>query len=242
MADNRITKAMVLAAGMGTRMRPLTDNLPKPLVAVAGKPLIDHVLDTLENAHIETVVVNVHYHADKLEQHLEGRASPAIIISDEREHLLDSGGGIVKALPHLGDAPFFLMNADTIWTESVTPNLARMAAHFDPASMDCLLLLAPTAHSLGYDGRGDFTMDEDGTLTRRQEGLIAPYVYAGAALLAPQAFAGWHAEPFSLNRIFDQLIAKDRIKGLRLEGTWMHVGTPQAVLDAEAHLQTVFAC
>lgn len=241
MTHNRIAKAMILAAGMGTRMRPLTDTLPKPLVPVAGKALIDHVLDTLDNAGVETVVVNVHYRADQLESHLLGRASPQIVLSDERDNLLDSGGGIVKALPQLGNEPFYLMNADTIWTESVTPNLARMASVFDPSSMDGLLLLAPTTTSLGYDGRGDFTVAEDGCLIRRKEGHIAPYVYAGAAILSPRAFADYKAEPFSLNRIFDALIAEKRLKGLRLEGQWMHVGTPEAVQEAEERLQEEWA-
>lgn len=241
MTHSSISKAMVLAAGMGTRMRPLTDHVPKPLVRVAGRALIDHVLDKLEEVQIGSVVVNVHYYADKLEQHLAQRAQPPITISDERSALLDSGGGIVKALPVLGDAPFLLLNADTLWTDSVRPNLQRLAETYDAESMDGLLLLASTSTSIGYDGRGDFTMDDEGRLKRRLEGHVTPYVYAGAAVLHPRAFAGWREEPFSLNRIFDQMIAAGRLMGLRLEGQWMHVGTPQAVREAEAHLQAVFA-
>src|ERR1700755_2050766 len=146
--------AMVLAAGLGTRMRPLTDTLPKPLVPVDGKPLLDHVLDRLGDVGGETAVVNVHYFADKIEGHLKGRTRPKIVISDEREELLDTGGGVVKALKALGDAPFFHVNSDTIWIEGVTPNLGRLAAQFDPAEMDAALLLAATATSIGYDGRG----------------------------------------------------------------------------------------
>ena len=162
-----IDRAMVLAAGLGKRMRPLTDTLPKPLVPVAGKALIDHVLDKLADAGVTQAVVNVHHRADQIEAHVKGRARPRIVISDERGELLDTGGGIVKALPHLGDAPFFHMNSDTVWIEGVTPNLTRLAAQFDAARMDILLLLASTATSIGYDGRGDFNMAPDGRLSRR---------------------------------------------------------------------------
>ena len=169
-----IDRAMVLAAGLGKRMRPLTDTLPKPLVPVAGKALIDHVLDKLADAGVTQAVVNVHHRADQIEAHVKGRARPRIVISDERGELLDTGGGIVKALPHLGSAPFFHMNSDTVWIEGVTPNLSRLAAQFDAARMDILLLLASTATSIGYDGRGDFTMAPDGRLSRRAERQVAP--------------------------------------------------------------------
>src|ERR1044071_4916627 len=184
-----IQRAMVLAAGLGTRMRPLTDTLPKPLVRVAGKALIDHVLDKLADAHVTQAVVNVHYHAGQIEAHLKGRMRPRIVISDERDQILDTGGGVVKALPQLGPAPFFHMNSDTLWIEGVTPNLTRLAAQFDPARMDILLLLASTAASIGYEGRGDFLMAPDGRLTRRKEREVVPFVYAGAAILNPTSFA-----------------------------------------------------
>src|SRR3954469_6224489 len=153
-----IDRAMVLAAGLGTRMRPLTDKLPKPLVPVAGKALIDHVLDRLCDAGVTTGVVNVHHMAEAIEQHLKGHTRPKIVISDERGELLDTGGGVVKALSLLGDAPFFHVNSDTIWIEGVMPNFSRLAAQFDPAEMDAVLLLAATANSIGYEGRGDFAM------------------------------------------------------------------------------------
>ena len=175
-------RAMVLAAGGGTRMRPVTDRLPKPLVKVGGRPLIDHVLDRLAAAGVDLAVVNVHHFADQIEQHLATRRHPGIAISDEREQLLDTGGGVVKALGLLGDAPFFHMNSDTIWIEGVRPNLDRLAASFDPARMDGLLLLAATATSIGYDGRGDFALGSDGRLRRRAEREILPFVYAGAAM------------------------------------------------------------
>jgi MurNAc alpha-1-phosphate uridylyltransferase len=226
--------AMVLAAGLGTRMRPLTDRIPKPLVPVAGKPLLDYALDKLANAGVTTAVVNVHYLADQIEKHLAGRRTPAIVISDEREKLLDTGGGVVKALPQLGRSPFFHINSDTLWIDGVTPNLTRLAEAFDPARVDALLLLAPTAASIGYNGKGDFAMDADGALRRRTENEVLPFVYAGVALLSPALFAHAPAGAFSLNVLFDRAAAKGRLAGLRLEGLWMHVGTPEAIAEAEA--------
>ena len=227
-------RAMVLAAGLGTRMQPLTDTLPKPLVKVAGQALLDHVLDRLANAGVETAVVNVHHMADQIENHLTGRTRPRIEISDERGELLDTGGGVVKALKRLGPEPFLHMNSDTLWIEGVTPNLPRLAAGFDPARMDILLLLASTTASIGYDGRGDFLMAPDGRLSRRAERQVAPFVYAGAAMLSPAQFADAPKGKFSLNTMFDRAIEAGRLYGLRLEGTWMHVGTPAAIQAAEA--------
>jgi len=226
--------AMVLAAGRGERMRPLTDRIPKPMVRVAGKPLIDHVLDRLADTGVEHAVVNVHYLADLLERHVTKRDAPRITISDERKALLDTGGGVVKALASLGREPFFHLNSDTLWIDGATPNLARLAAAFDPADMDALLLLAPTATSIGYSGRGDFAMDAAGRLRRRAEREVAPFVYAGAALLAPALFADAPSGAFSLTRLFDRAAETGRLHGLRLEGVWMHVGTPEAIEQAEA--------
>jgi MurNAc alpha-1-phosphate uridylyltransferase len=229
-----ISRSMVLAAGLGTRMRPLTDTLPKPLVPVAGKALIDHVLDRLAGSGVTDAVVNVHHKADAIESHLKSRTRPRIHISDERGELLDTGGGVVKALKALGAAPFFHVNSDTIWIEGVTPNLGRLAATFDPAHMDAVVLLAATATSIGYDGRGDFAMGPDGRLRRRAEREVVPFVYAGAAVLSPAMFADAPQGAFSLNRLFDRGIEAGRLYGLRLEGTWMHVGTPVAIKAAEA--------
>ena len=226
--------AMVLAAGIGIRMRPLTDRMPKPLVRVGGRALIDYVLDRLADAGVERAVVNVHHFADQIERHLDGRQRPHVIISDEREHLLDTGGGIVKSLATLGNDPFFVVNADTIWIEGVRPNLERLAAAFEPATMDGLLLLAPTATSIGYEGRGDFALATDGRLKRRGEREIVPFVYAGAGILAPTLFDNAPAGPFSLTRLFDRAEGQGRLHGLRLEGLWMHVGTPAAIAEAEA--------
>src|SRR4051812_47921396 len=229
-----LNRAMVLAAGLGTRMQPLTDTLPKPLVKVAGKALIDHVLDRLADAGVTRAVVNVHHMADQIESHLKGRTRPAIDISDERGELLDTGGGVLKALPRLGHAPFFHMNSDTMWVEGVTPNLSRLAALFDAECMDILLLVASTTASIGYEGRGDFLMAPDGRLSRRAERQVAPFVYAGAAILSPAVFSDAPQGKFSLNRLFDGAIAAERLYGLRLDGTWMHVGTPAAIEAAEA--------
>jgi MurNAc alpha-1-phosphate uridylyltransferase len=227
-------RAMVLAAGVGVRMRPLTDRMPKPLVSVGGRALIDHVLDRLAEAGVERAIINVHHFADQIERHLAGRQRPQMVISDERERLLDTGGGIVKSLAALGEAPFYLINADTIWIEGVRPNLERLAAAFDPASMDGLLLLAPTATSIGYEGRGDFALAADGRLRRRAERELVPFVYAGAAILSPPLFAAAPAGSFSLTRLFDRAEEQGRLHGLRLEGLWMHVGTPAAIAEAEA--------
>ncbi|HLN10328.1 MAG TPA: nucleotidyltransferase family protein [Xanthobacteraceae bacterium] len=227
-------RAMVLAAGSGTRMRPVTDCRPKPLVKVGDRPLIDHVLDRLAAAGVELAVVNVHHFAGQIECHVATHRHPRIVISDEREQLLDTGGGVVKALPLLGDAPFFLMNSDTIWIEGVRPNLDQLAARFDPQHMDGLLLLAATATSIGYDGRGDFALAADGRLRRRTEGEILPFVYAGAAVFQHSMFAGAPPGPFPLTRLFDRAAEAGRLFGLRLEGVWMHVGTPEAIAQAEA--------
>jgi N-acetyl-alpha-D-muramate 1-phosphate uridylyltransferase len=226
--------AMVLAAGRGERMKPLTDRTPKPLVKVGGKALIDHVLDRLDAVGVERVVVNVHHLADALERHLDGRRS--IVISDERNQLLETGGGIVKALPLLGQAPFFLINSDTIWLDGVKPNLARLAEAFDPGRMDALLLLAPAATSVGYAGRGDYAMTPEGQLERRGERAVVPFVYAGTAILSPALFADAPSWPFSLTRLFNRAEEAGRLHGLRLEGVWMHVGTPAGIAEAEAAL------
>jgi N-acetyl-alpha-D-muramate 1-phosphate uridylyltransferase len=226
--------AMVLAAGNGVRMRPLTERMPKPLIAVGGKPLLDNVLDRLAATGVETAVVNVHYLADQIERHLAARRAPRIVISDERAELLDTGGGVVKALPSLGMAPFYHLNSDTIWIDGVKSNLVRLAESFDTARMDALLLLAATSNSVGYSGRGDFGMAPDGRLLRRPEREVAPFVYAGVAILSPALFADVPSGAFSLNLLFDRAIEAGRLHGLRLEGVWMHVGTPDAIAAAEA--------
>lgn len=228
--------AIVLAAGLGTRMRPYNGNVPKPLVAIGGKSLIDYALDRLADAGVERAVVNVHYLAEVLEQHLASRTKPQIVISDERGMLLGTGGGIAKALPKLGDAPFFLVNSDTLWVDGVKPNFARLADAFEPAAMDALLLLAPTTGSIGYQGGGDYAMLPDGRLRRRTSGETVPHVYAGASILSPALFNGAPAGEFPLTLLFDRAGERGRLFGLPLEGRWMHVGTPEAIAEAEAAL------
>jgi N-acetyl-alpha-D-muramate 1-phosphate uridylyltransferase len=234
------TKAMVLAAGLGLRMRPLTEKMPKPLVSVAGQPLLDHVLDKLGQAGVGEAVVNVHYLPDQIIDHVAGRKSPHVTISDERDQVLGTGGGVVKALPLLGDAPFFHVNSDTLWIDGVRSNLERLAENFDPARMDIMLLMAPTASSIGYAGRGDYSMQPDGTLRKRKENQVVPFVYAGAAILSPSMFADAPKGEFSLTKMFDRAEDQGRLFGLRLDGLWMHVGTPDAVHAAEeAFLESV---
>jgi len=226
-------KAMLLAAGLGQRMRPVTDNTPKPLVKVFGKALIDHGLDALKRAGVRSAVVNVHYLADQLEGHLGGRKKPEIAISDERSELLDSGGGVKNALPLLKDRPFFLLNSDSFWLEGSKPNLELLANSWNGRAMDVLLLLSGITNSVGYHGYGDFNMDAEGRLSRRAERRIAPFAYAGAAILNPSVFDDTPEGPFSLNLVFDQAIEAGRLYGVRMEGLWLHVGTPEAIGEAE---------
>lgn len=234
------TTAFVLAAGLGTRMRPFTDRLPKPLVPLAGRTLIDHVLDRIADVGINEAVVNVHYMADLIEAHVRSRAgqgrAPRIRISDERLELLDTGGGVAKALPMLGDGPFLVHNSDTIWLECREPNLARLCAAFDSTRMDALLLLAVRETSLGYSGQGDFSLAADGRLVRATKGEMVPYVFAGASMAVPRLMRDCPHGPFSLNRVWDRALAEGRLFGLLLDGVWMHVGDPAALREAERRI------
>jgi len=231
--------AMVLAAGLGKRMRPLTENCPKPLIKVRGKTLLDHALDALEMAGVEKTVVNVHYLAEQVCDHLEKRAKSGmeIIVSDERDQLLDSGGGIKKALPHLGANPFYLLNADSFWIEGYRPNLLRLAEAWNGNEGDIVLLLSGMASAIGFGSKGDFLMDGEGRLERRGERRVAPFAYAGGAILHPAIFHDAPDEPFSLNRQFDAALEQRRLFGLRLEGLWLHVGTPAAIDEAEEAIE-----
>jgi MurNAc alpha-1-phosphate uridylyltransferase len=231
-----IKTAMVLAAGLGKRMRPITDTIPKPLVRVGGRAMLDHALDRLAAAGVETAVVNVHHLAEQIEKHLAGRGRPRIVISDERAALLETGGGIAKALPLIGPGAFLVLNSDSLWIEGPQSNVARLIACWDAETMDILLLLASAATSLGYDGRGDFAMDAAGRLRRRGEGEVVPFVYAGVAVMKPELFADAPSGAFSLNRLFDRAIAAGRLHGLRLDGEWLHVGTPESVKAADARI------
>jgi len=232
-STKRPTSAFVLAAGKGERMRPLTETRPKPLVSVAEKPLIDQVLDRLAEAHITDAIVNVHYLADQIEGHLRDRKHPKITISDERGELLDTGGGVAKALPKLGNAPFLIHNSDSIWVEGMGSNLDRLIDAWDDTTMDSLMLVAPIATSIGYDGAGDFQMDATGRLTRQTGARLAPFVFAGVSIAHPRLFENAPKGAFSLNTLWNAAIEKGRLHGVRLEGIWMHVGTPPAIAEAE---------
>lgn len=227
------SKAMVLAAGLGTRMRPLTEKTPKPLIEVGGKKLLDWGLDSLERAGVAEAIVNIHHLPDRMRAHLAKRTAPHIVISDETERLLESGGGIVKALPLLGPGPFLVLNADTFWVEDGAPNLSGLALAWDGARMDILLMLAEMDKATGHSGRSDFLLGADGRLVR-SGGDPAGLIYAGAAIVHPRIFAGAKAEPHSLNRYFDLTAAGGRLFGWRMRGRWITVGTPEAIPAAEA--------
>ena len=206
--------AMVFAAGLGTRMRPLTDTIPKPLIMVGGRALIDHSLDRFADNGVETAVVNVHYLADQIEAHLASRRRPRIVISDERDRLLDQGGAIKRARPLIGEAPFFVCNTDAFWLEGPNSNLARLAAKFDPAQMDAMLLVAASAGSVGVDWPGDFEMAADGRLARRDPQKVAPFVYTGVGILKPQGFDGVTEDVFRLAPFFWRAAEAGRLFGL----------------------------
>lgn len=229
--------AMILAAGLGTRMRPLTDDRPKALVEVGGRPLIDRILDRLLAAGVERAVVNVHAFADRLEAHLAARrAGPEIRVSDERDRLLDTGGGLRRALPLLGEDPFFVINADALWVDGAENTLVMLARRFDPGEMDALLLAIPSAAAIGHVGPGDMMMDPLGRLCWRPEGIVATHVYGGVQMLAPEIVARQDEGVFSLRRVWDEAMAADRLRGLVHQGAWAHVGTPDAVDLAERRL------
>ena len=233
---SNITRAMIMAAGFGTRMRPLTNTIPKPLVKVQGRALIDHVMDRLVEAGVKTIVVNIHYMGDQIKAHVEKRKDVEIIISDETDSILDSGGGIFKALPHFKGEPFFHANADTVWVEGASHALDRLKAAWNPAEMDALMLLASTVTTVCYDGRGDFMMDADGRLSRVPEGRISPFVWMSMEILHPRLFDGMQPGKFSINPLWDKAIAKGRLFGQRLDGVWMHIDRPEAVKQSEEYL------
>ena len=231
-----IKRAMIMGAGLGTRMRPLTDDRPKPLVMVAGRTLIDHSIDRLVAAGVIEIVVNIHYKAAMLVAHLDKRRDVTVIWSDETEQLLDTGGGVVKALRHFQDEPFFVLNSDSIWVETGTPVLSSMQQAWDGARMDALLLLAQMDTAMGYDGAGDFVLLDDKTIARAKGRSEKPYAYPGVQIVHPRLFDGAPSGGFSTNRMWDVAIKKRRLYGMRLDGVWIHVGTPDAVTEAEEFL------
>ena len=230
------TRGMVLAAGLGTRMRPLTNDRPKSLIEVAGRTLLDHAIDRFVAAGVKMIVVNVHYKAEMIIAHLKNRKDVEIRIQDERDTLLDTGGALKRALPHFGSEPVFTYNSDSIWLESMASNLNRMALAWDDAAMDCMMLMAPTFNSIGFDGKGDFTMDANGRLKRREPQRVAPFAWPGVQIIHPRLIARGPAGAFSTNKLWDLAIAQERLFGIRLDGKWMHIGTPEAKVEADAFM------
>lgn len=229
----RIATGMVLAAGLGTRMRPLTDNCPKPLVMLAGRTLLDWAVDRFAAAGLDRIVVNTHYKAEMIRAHLAGR--PDVVLSHEEDRL-ETGGGVKKALPALGRGAFYVCNSDAVWLDGATPALDRLGDAWDDARMDALLLMQPVGNTVGYDGPGDYVCRADGTLQRRGDAANAPYVFAGLQVLHARLFDGAPEGPFSLNLLYDKANAAGRLFGLVHDGGWLHVGTPEALADAEAAL------
>ena len=229
-----LNTAMVLCAGLGTRMVPADNGRPKPLVPVQGKPLLDHVLDRLAAAGVARAVINIHHKADLIERHLRDRTAPAIEFSDERAGLLGTGGGVKKALPRLLPGAFLIHNADSVWIEGIGSNLTRLAAAWDDRAMDCLLMLAAVSASHGYHERGDFALASDGRIRRRRvEQEIVPFAFAGVSVAHPRLFDDTPEGAFSLNGVWSRAIAAGRAFGMRMDGVWMHVGTPAALAEAE---------
>lgn len=233
---NTVDTAMVLAAGLGTRMRPLTETMPKPLIKVAGRTLLDRALDRFEDAGVKRVVVNVHYLADQVVQHVAKRQAPAIEISDETEQLLETGGGIKKALPILGDAPFLAANSDAVILNANTAAMGRLMQRWDDEAMDALLLLHSTVEAYGYNGRGDFDADPSGKLDRRQENTVSPFLFTGVQLLHPRLFDGAPDGPFSMNVLYDKALEAGRLYGVVHDGDWFHVGDADGLAQAETYM------
>ncbi|MGY4396011.1 MurNAc alpha-1-phosphate uridylyltransferase [Sphingomonas sp. UYAg733] len=230
--------AMVMAAGLGKRMRPLTATRPKPLVEVGGRALLDHVFDRLRSAGVKRAVVNVHYLADALEAHLNNRVKGIdVVVSDERGKLMETGGGIVQARDLIGDQPFVVVNSDNLWIDGPTDAIRALAARWDDEQMDALLLLVPQARAHCHTGQGDFRVAPDGRiLGRRQPGKIAPFVYTGVQILSPRVIADWPEGPFSTMLFWERAIAAGRAYGLVHQGLWFDVGTPGAIAKTEAML------
>lgn len=235
-----LTRAMVLAAGLGTRMRPLTETTAKPLLALHGRSLLDRALDRLEAAGVEQVVVNAHWHADQVADAVASRAAPRCLLQRE-ETLLETGGGVRLALPHLGPGPFAVVNGDGVWLDGPIPALARLAAAFDPERMDALLLLVRSAQVEAEIGRGDFLLDPLGAARRPREREMAPYVFAGVQILMPHLFEGMPEGAFSLNRVYDRAIERGRLCALVHDGVWFHLSTPADLERAEAAMQAGLA-
>jgi len=232
---SKVSRAMIMAAGFGTRMRPLTNDRPKPLVEVRGRTLLDHALDRLVAAGVTLAVINLHYRAQQVKDHLAKRRDIEIRYSMEEE-ILGTGGGVVKAMPNFDGEPFFILNSDSVWVEGYVSPLQAMQRIWDPERMDGLLLLAAMTTAMGYEGRGDFRLDANGHISRVPERTSSPFAYPGVQIVHPRLFADAPDGSFSTNVMWDRAIAKGRLYGVRLEGVWIHVGTPEAQRDAETYL------
>jgi MurNAc alpha-1-phosphate uridylyltransferase len=229
-----VETGMVLAAGLGARLRPLTDSMPKALVTVQGRTLLDRALDHLQSVGVTRVVVNTHHKSEMIERHLSDRKTPAITLSHEPA-LLDTGGGVANALPLLGE-PFFVVNSDAVWLNGRVPALTRLAGAFDPALHDAALLMQETVPAVGYEGRGDFSLDPVGVPHRRGESEVVPFLFAGVQLLSHRLFAGEPVAPYSMNRLWDKAIAQGRIIAIVHDGTWYDVGTVAGLAATESRL------
>lgn len=232
-----VDTAMVMAAGLGKRMRPLTATTPKPLISVAGRPLLDHAFEKLSEAGVTKVIVNVHYLADAVEAHVSRHTGNlSVTVSDERQELLETGGGVVKALPLIEADRFYVLNSDVLWIDGPSDTLRLLASRWDDAKMDALLLLVPQARAHCHGGRGDFHMDGAGRIKRRSRGKIAPFVYSGVQLVSKRLFADAPEGPFSTNILWDRAIEQGRAFGLAHQGLWFDIGTPPAIKRTEALL------
>ncbi len=233
------TRAMVLAAGLGLRMRPLTETRPKPLIEVAGRTMLDRALDRLVDAGVTDCIVNTHHLGAMIHDHLKGRERPRIAFSDEATPL-ETGGGVAQALERLGDGPFYVVNADVVWLDGRRSALVRLAEAWDDRRMDVLLMVHPTVRAVGYEGRGDFVVDPLGATRRRRETEVSPYVFTGVELIHPRLFADAPKGAFSLNVLFDRAAADGRLHALVHDGEWFHVGTPEGLAEAEAAMREPF--
>jgi len=240
MTNSLPQNAMILAAGFGKRMRPITDKTPKPMLKVEGRSLLDHSIDHLVAAGVARVVINIHHLGQQIEQHISRRSDIEIVISDETDEILETGGGVTKALPHLGDDPFFVINGDALWLDGPTPALQRLAESWNEEQMDGFLLLHSTVEAYGYDGMGDFVVDPVGQLTRRPEREISPYLYAGIQILHPRLFKDAPDGAFSMNLLFDRAMENERLYGMVHDGDWFHIGTADGLSQAENYFRQRF--
>jgi MurNAc alpha-1-phosphate uridylyltransferase len=236
-----LKKAMILAAGMGSRMRSITNRTPKALVQVDGRPLIDHAIDRLVEGGVTDVVVNLHYLGDQVERQLRRRESPNIKFSWERDELLETGGGVKNALPQLGKDPFWVVNCDSLWLDGPQSMMTRALEQWDPEKMDALLILHSTVDAYGYDGQGDFQADPNGLLTRRPELEVAPWLFTGIQILNPTVFDYTPSRAFSLNVVYNNIIENARLYGMVHDGEWFHVGTPEGLREVEGFMQYRYA-